>query len=69
MKVVYGRYDMIWKISLKSHLHPMVKVPLVNHCEIPWDGIFETCNVMVMHFKLGMKTNLNLVSPAWWVAS
>ena len=38
MKFVYGRYDMIWRTSLKAHLQPMFKVPLVNLCETPWDG-------------------------------
>ena len=43
MKIVYGRYDMKWQTSLKAHLHPMFKVPMVNFCEITWDGIFKCC--------------------------
>ena len=70
MKVVYGRYDMIWQTSFgKAHFHPMFKVPLVNLCEIPWDGIVKCCNVIIMHCKIGMIPGLVLVSPAPWVAS
>ena len=66
---VYGRYDMIWKKSLNAHLHPMFKVPMVNLCEIPWDGIVKCCNVMIMHCKIGMIPGLVLVSRARLVAS
>ena len=49
-KVIYGRYDMTCKKSLKAHLHSMFKVPLVNLCEIPWDGIIKCCKCDVHAF-------------------
>ena len=69
MKVVYGIYDMIWKTSLWAHLHPMFKVPLVNLCELPWDGIVKCCKWDV-HAFVSLEWNPDwILFPllGWWL--